>query len=79
MKKQSLTDAYVIMFDHLPPQLEMMDFENDFYQELMGEALITGEPITEETIEKALTQKRIQYDTADEPLNAGFRQFGKQK
>ena len=77
MKKQSLTDAYVIMFDHLPPQLEMMDFEDDFYQELMGNALISGEPITEEIIERALEEKKIQYDTAEKPLNDGFSNFEK--
>lgn len=79
MEKRSLTDAYVVIFNHLPPLLETMDYEDKFYQELMGDALITGKPITEKTIEKALEKKRVQYDTAEKPTINGFSRFKKQK
>lgn len=78
MEKQSLTATYVIMFDYLPPLLETMDYENDFYQDLMGEAIINEKPITEETIEKALEEKNIKYDTAENYINSNFKRFKKQ-
>ena len=77
MAKKSLTATYVLMFDYLPPLLETMDYENDFYQELMGDAIINEQPITEETIEKALEEKGINYDTAETMKNSNFRQFKK--
>lgn len=56
-ENKSITSAYVLMFDRLPPLLQTMDYENDFYQDLMTDALINEQPITEETIEKALKEK----------------------
>lgn len=76
-KRKSLTGAYVIMFDRLPPLLETMDYEDDFYQDLMGDALISGEPITEKVIEDALSKRHIQYDTAETMEKGGFSHFKK--
>ena len=80
MEKKSLTEQYVILFDRLPPLLETMDYEDDFYQGLMFDAIMNDKPITEEDIEKALERENVIYDTAENiSLNKGFSQFKQPK
>jgi len=78
-ERKSLTEQYVILFDRLPPLLETMDYESDFYQGLMFDAIINEEPITEEIIEKALEEQKIVYDTSEgfENKKSGFKNFKK--
>lgn len=78
MKKNSLTEQYVLLFDRLPPLLETMDYEDEFYQDLMFDAIMQEKPITEEDIEKELERRKLVYDTAEKmPSNQGFSQFKK--
>lgn len=80
MKKESLTEQYLILFDRLPPLLETMDYEDEFYQGLMFDAIMNDKPITEEDIEKALEREKVVYDTAKElPSKQGFSQFQQPK
>ena len=80
MKKNSLTEQYVLLFDRLPPLLETMDYEDRFYQGLMFDAIMNNKPITEEDIERELERSKLVYDTAEEmPNKQGFSQFKKQK
>ena len=65
-KKQSYTSQYLLMFDRLPPLLMTMDYESDFYQDLMFDAIINEKPITEEDIERKLKEQKIIYDTTNE-------------
>lgn len=78
MKKNSLTEQYVLLFDRLPPLLETMDYEDRFYQNLMFDAIMNNKPITEEDIEKELERSKLVYDTAEKmPGNQAFSQFKK--
>ena len=80
MKKESLTEQYLILFDRLPPLLETMDYEDEFYQGLMFDAIMNERPITEEDIERALEREKVVYDTAEElPSKQGFSQFKQPK
>ena len=64
-KKQSYTSQYLLMFDRLPPLLMTMDYESDFYQDLMFDAIIEEKAITEEDIERKLKEEKVIYDTSD--------------
>ena len=78
MEKTSLTEQYVLLFDRLPPLLETMDYEDEFYQDLMFDAIMKDKPITEEDIEKALEKQKVVYDTADVmPEPKKFQNFSK--
>lgn len=65
-ENKSLTEQYIILFDRLPPLLETMDYEDDFYQDLMFDAIMNETPITEEDIEIKLKTDKIIYDTSEE-------------
>lgn len=65
-ERKSLTEQYVILFDRLPPLLETMDYENDFYQDLMLDAIINEKPIDEEDIEIKLKTDKIKYDYVED-------------
>ena len=65
MDKKSLTEQYVLLFDRLPPLLMTMDYEDEFYQGLMFEAIMKEKPITEDDIERELKRRNMVYDTAE--------------
>ena len=65
-QKKSLTEQYVYLFDRLPPLLETMDYENDFYQDLMFDAIINEKPIDETDIENKLKKDNVKYDYVEE-------------
>lgn len=52
---------YFEMFDELPPISNTLDYNDDFYEDLMLKAIKEGKPITNEELENAL--EKIETDT----------------
>lgn len=49
-----IINLYRDEFGDLPPQAIGISYSNDFYQELMADAIVRGAPITTEELDKAL-------------------------
>lgn len=50
---KNLLNSYLQLFDEYPPKLKMVSYENEIYQQLMGDAIEDGIPITKEDVERA--------------------------
>lgn len=61
---------YFIKFGDFPPLIQTMDYNNDFYQKIMKEAIESGEKITEEVINNKLNGYEFDLVLDDEDVDA---------